>query len=267
MGYFNRLRELFFAMRTISTVYGRGSRALLWFRMMMTVMQPRLPKSIRRAQRLGLVFEGTPFSVWMLDRTSLAAFEEVFIHGEYFVPDIPAPRIVVDAGANIGVASVYFCLRYSGARIYTIEPNPEVLDTLRKNLSVFPNASVHQCALSDADGTIDFHIHPTSSIASSLQSRVSGERIVAVPTKKLDTFMKEQNISEIDLLKFDIEGAEGRFLGAIKNRQVVRTYVGEIHPDLMHESLEEIRALFAGFSVTTNPVGSKRFLITAERSS
>lgn len=264
-GSVKRLRELFSAMRKIASVYGRGSRGRLWFRMIWTVMQPRLPRMMRHPQRLDLAIAGKPFSLWMTDRTGLAAFEEVFIHGEYSVPNISAPRVIVDAGANIGVASVYFCVRYPGARVYAIEPDPDVCTVLRKNLAAFPNASVRECALSDIDGTIDFHIHPTSSIASSLQSRAAGERILAVPSRKLDTFMKEQGMGAIDILKFDIEGAEEQLLRSIKDRRAVYCYVGEIHPDLMQATLNDIKAFFTGFRVETLPLGTKRFLLTAIR--
>lgn len=264
-GVVQRLSELFSAMREISSVYGRGSRARLWFRMMLAVMQPRLPRFLRSPQRLDLALGGVPFCLWMADRTGLAAFEEIFIRGEYSVPKIHQPRIILDVGANIGVASVYFCVRYPDARLYAIEPDPEVCAVLRKNLAAYQNASVHQCVLSDIDGAIDFHIHPTSSIASSLQSRVPGEKIVSVPSQMLDTFMKAQKISAIDLLKFDIEGAEERALRAIKDPRVVGCYVGEVHPDLMNASLEDITGLFTGFQVSTSPVGTKRFLLTALR--
>lgn len=263
MNYFSRLIALFRVMRTIASVYGRGSKMLLWFKMIMTVLQPRLPRTMRSAQRLDLVLQGKPFSLWMRDRTSLAAFEEVFIHGEYLVADIPQPRTILDAGANIGVASVYFCVRYPEARLYAVEPDADVCMTLRQNLAAFPNATAYQCALADVDGAVDFHVHPTSSIASSLQSRVLGERIVSVPSKTLDTFMREEGIPSLDLFKFDVEGAEDRLLRSIKDRHSVRCYVGEIHPDLMSTSPEDIVALFAGFSVKTESISSKRFVLTA----
>ena len=262
MSYFKRLVELFRVMHTISAVYCPGSKIPLWFSMFMLVLQPRLPRSLRTPQKLGLSFEGKPFDLWMEDRTGIAAFEEVFIRGEYAV-DIPPPRTIIDAGANIGIASIYFCLRYPSARVYAVEPNPDVLETLKKNLKVFPRASVHQCAFTDKDGTIDLHIHPTSSIASSLSARTKGGRIVSVPSRTFDTFRNEQGIGTVDLFKFDIEGAEDRMLRSIKDKNVVRCYVGEIHPDLMSTSVEEIAALFKGFMVTTEPIGSKRYLLRA----
>jgi len=260
MSYFKRLVALFRVMRTISAAYCPGSKILLWFKMVLTVMQPRLPRSLRMPQKLELSFEGKPFDLWMEDRTGLAAFEEVFIRGEYSV-DVREPHTVVDAGANIGVASVYFCLRYPNARLYAIEPNPNVLETLKRNLNAFPRASVHQCAFADTDGTIDLHVHPTSSIASSLVTRTKGESIVSVPSRTFDTFRKEQGIGAVDLFKFDIEGAEDKMLRSIKDRRVVHCYVGEIHPDLMGASLEDIKALFQGFTVTIEPIGSKRFIL------
>lgn len=231
--------------------------------MIMTVLQPRLPRAMRASQRLDLAFEGKPFCIWMEDRTGLAVFEEVFIRGEYAV-DIQNPNIIIDVGANIGIASIYFCLRYPNAQLYAIEPNPEVFKTLQKNLAAFPNVSIHQCVLADMNGDVKFHIHPTSSIASSLQSRARGEKTVSVPSKTLDTFMEEQHIQIVDLLKFDIEGAEDRMLCAVKDRSVVRCYIGEIHPDLMQTSFEDIKNLFEGFGVTTKSIGSKRYLLSAK---
>ena len=262
MSYFKRLVALFRVMHTISAVYCPGSKILLWSKMILTVLQPRLPRSLRTPQKLGFSFEGRPFDLWMEDRTGLAAFEEVFIRGEYAV-DIHEPHTIVDAGANIGVASVYFCLRYPNARLYAVEPNPNVLETLQRNLKAFPRASVHQCAFTDKDGTIDLHVHPTSSIASSLVTRTKGESIVSVPSKTFDTFRNEQGIGAVDLFKFDIEGAEDKMLRAIKDKSVVRCYVGEIHPDLMEASLEDIESLFKEFTVTTEPIGSKRYLLRA----
>lgn len=263
MSYLERLTSLLSLMRTIARTYGRGSKCRLWLAMILVVLLPRLPRALRAPQRLDLVLGGKPFSIWMTDRTGLAAFEEVFIRGEYAVPDMADVCTVVDAGANIGVASVYFCLRYPGVRLFAVEPDADVCAVLKRNLAAFPGASVHQCALSDIDGTIDFHVHPTSSIASSLQSRVPGEKIVPVRSYTLDSFMREQGISAIDLLKFDIEGAEYRLLHAIKDCRVVRQYVGEIHPDLLNVSVEDVTALFDGFSVATEPVGAKRFVLTA----
>lgn len=262
MEYLARLFSLLRLMQRITADYGRGSRILLWFRMFMTIVQPRLPGSLRSAQKLQLSFEGKPFDLWMEDRTGLAAFEEVFVRGEYKA-DIPQARTIIDAGANIGVASVYLLLRYPDARLYAVEPNPSLIPTLRKNLDAFPRASVHECALSDIDGTVELHIHPSSSIASSLVARARGERIVRVISRTFDTFCNEQGIEGIGLLKFDIEGAEDKLLRAIHDLKKVRCYVGEIHPDLMDTSVEEIKSLFSGFSVTLEPIGSKRYVLTA----
>ena len=262
MSHFKRLTALFRVIRTISVVYCPGSKILLWSKMVLTVLQPRLPRSLRTPQKLELSFDGKPFDLWVEDRTGLAAFEEVFIRGEYSV-DVREPHTIIDAGANIGVASVYFCLRYPNARLYAVEPNPNVLETLKRNLNAFPRASVHQCAFTDKDGTIDLHVHPTSSIASSLVARTKGERIVSVPSKTFDTFRNEHGIGTVDLFKFDIEGAEDKTLRAIKDKSIVHYYVGEVHPDLMETSLEDITALFTGFTVTTEPIGSKRYLLRA----
>lgn len=262
-GYAKRLAALWHVMHIVVSEYGCGSKLKLLLAMALVVIQPRLPRAIRRAQRLSLQMEGKRFDLWMLDRTSIAAFEEVFIREEYRVPDISAPKVVVDAGANIGVTSVYFLLRYPEARVYAVEPNPDVCGTLRKNLAPYPRSSVHECALSDVNGTVDFYVHPTSNIASSIQKRVSGSRTLAVPSKTIEEFAKEQGIAEINIFKFDVEGAEYRLLHAAKNLRIARCYVGEIHEDLLDAPLKDIKALFAGFDVKTTPTGKYRSILTA----
>ena len=108
MSYFKRLTALFRVMHTISAVYCPGSKILLWSKMVLTVLQPRLPRSLRTQQKLELSFEGKSFGLWMEDRTGLAAFEEVFIRGEYSVDAsrVPFSTLVPISGSQ---ACIFAC--------------------------------------------------------------------------------------------------------------------------------------------------------------
>lgn len=265
MNPLRRIGALLRTVRTISRAYGGSHKIRTATSLFFAVMRPRLPQRFRIPQRVNLELEGKPFTVWLADRTGIAAFEEVFLRGEYDTPSSLNPKVILDAGANIGIASVFFCLRYPGVRLYAIEPDAKTCAVLRKNLEAFPNASVHECALSDVDGEINFHIHPTSSIASSIESRQAGGRAVVVRSMKLDTFLEGEGVAEVDILKFDIEGAEYKMLGAIRDKASVRCYVGELHLDLMHASLEDIKRLLAGFSVSFEQIGRERYSMLATR--
>jgi FkbM family methyltransferase len=50
-----------------------------------------------------------------------------------------APEFIIDAGANIGLASVYFASRFPNARILAIEPERKNFEILVKNVERYPN--------------------------------------------------------------------------------------------------------------------------------
>jgi FkbM family methyltransferase len=66
-------------------------------------------------------------------------FKQVFLEGQYNF-DIPfTPTTILDGGANIGLASVYFAHRYPAASIVAVEPNQENFEVLQKNIASFLN--------------------------------------------------------------------------------------------------------------------------------
>src|SRR5262249_45258471 len=59
--------------------------------------------------------------------TDVSCFEKVFIWSEYSLPfDHSPPLVIVDAGANVGMATLYFANRYPTARILAMNPNPKI---------------------------------------------------------------------------------------------------------------------------------------------
>src|SRR5205823_2283682 len=56
--------------------------------------------------------------------SDLDCLEKVFRDYEYRCPFPIQPRIIVDAGANIGAAAMYFTKVYPSSRIYALEPEP-----------------------------------------------------------------------------------------------------------------------------------------------
>lgn len=172
-------------------VKGVLSRGLLSLSIAHNPFEASIPKSSERVfLRLGT--------------TDVAAFEQVFVHDEYGFSLASPPSIIVDAGANIGMSSVYFARRYPDAKIIAIEPEPANFSILRKNAQMYPRIVPLQAALWSRDGSVEVY----DSGRGSWGMRVKDGDGHPVRSLKLDTLLHEYNIDKIDLLKIDIEGAE-----------------------------------------------------------
>ena len=126
---------------------------------------------------------------------------------------------IIDIGANTGLYAVIAAIENPSAKVYAFEPHPGIFKYLTRNIKTnsLDNITAEQSALTNYDGTIDLFIPaglyadieqkiPTTS--STLKDfRISRERIT-VPAIKLDSYCKEKNIKEVDLLKIDTEGTE-----------------------------------------------------------
>lgn len=121
------------------------------------------------------------------------------------------PRVIVDAGANIGLTSVFFANKYPDAKIVAIEPEPTNYELLLKNIAPYSNIVSVQAALWKENtelalidcglGNYGFQTHPGSVPC---QSGMVGH----VPSITIDMLMKDYQLDHIDILKIDIEGAE-----------------------------------------------------------
>jgi FkbM family methyltransferase len=185
----------------------------------------------------------------------LLLLTEIFLDQEYKIPESVNPiKTIVDCGANIGFASVFYALAYPDAIIHAYEPDPTTFALLTKNakgLSII----CHNEAISDTAGTDTFYVHPEKHISSSLFAREKTYKEISVKTVTLEDVVREAGTS-VDVFKFDIEGGEFRIFKkdqpAIAN---LRYITGEIHPDIAHKDTSDIvDALAPTHTVTLIPV-------------
>jgi len=57
------------------------------------------------------------------------------------------PDVIVDAGANIGLASICFANKYANATIIAVEPEQSNFELLEENVAPYPNIVPVQAAL------------------------------------------------------------------------------------------------------------------------
>lgn len=143
--------------------------------------------------------------------SDVLALRQVLLNSEY-AWDLPfEPRVIVDAGANIGITSVFFANRYPKARIIAIEPESRNYEMLKKNAGPYPNVIPVQAALWRENGSIEvldpgegnWGFRTQKSVGPTDQPTCGAVRAVT-----LDSLMAELGLERVDLLKVDIEGAE-----------------------------------------------------------
>jgi FkbM family methyltransferase len=117
-----------------------------------------------------------------------------------------APRIL-DCGANIGLATLYFKRRYPKARLTAFEADPAIARALRANLerNGCSDVEVIEGAVWTSDGIVEFFREGADSgTILDFAAGLSGSR-ASVPSVRLRRILEN---GPVDLLKLDIEGGE-----------------------------------------------------------
>lgn len=125
-----------------------------------------------------------------------------------------------DIGANVGYFSMLMAQAAPHGMIHAFEPlplNAALLDASIE-LNHFENIRLNRSAVGDHDGMITFTQAKDSAYSSIRDtSRKQVERMLDVPIVRLDSFCDSNGIGRIDVLKADVEGAEGMIIaGAAK---------------------------------------------------
>ena len=157
--------------------------------------------------------------------------------GEYEVPIQNVER-VVDLGANIGMASLYFLWKYPDATVDAYEIDPDNVVYLTKNLQQFPHARVHSMGVAAQAGEFTLYQRAEGgSSASSLIPEGDMRKGPLVKTQSLDTIIGERTI---DILKIDIEGSEFEVLQASKKLSQVRVIIAELEAKKVGHTNQDI---------------------------
>jgi FkbM family methyltransferase len=151
-----------------------------------------------------------------------------------------APRIL-DCGANVGLASLYFKTRYPGARITAFEADPAIAEVLLRNLerNGCGDVEVTRAAVWIEDGKVDFRCEGADSgTIDALAGDLRGETRT-VPSVRLRRVLAA---GKIDVVKLDIEGGEESVLcDCIEALRHVRVLLLDLHEfDPTHRRISSV---------------------------
>ncbi len=155
--------------------------------------------------------DGTPRPVYYPDAGNMAAHIANILAGvDYPLVPIPdfRPRAVIDVGANVGAAALYFLSRYPSSRVWCFEPAPANVAYLRRNtgftdrIEVCPyglySRTVRAPLYQGKSQCMQHSVYPGPEVtdrATPVELRCAAEELAGVT-------------EEPWLLKIDVEGAE-----------------------------------------------------------
>lgn len=114
--------------------------------------------------------------------------------------------IIIDAGANIGAASLWFSMQFPNATILAVEPDPNNAAQCRRNAAALSSITVFECAIGARDGCVALS-NPENEAWAVQTSRVaSGDEGVAIST--VSSLLDVVPNGELFIVKIDIEGFE-----------------------------------------------------------
>ncbi|MGC3968229.1 MAG: FkbM family methyltransferase [Pirellulales bacterium] len=132
----------------------------------------------------------------------------------------------VDVGAHGGDLLRHMCRIAPRGRHHAFEPLPHLAEELRRN---FPQASVHEAAVSDAAGTAEFQFVENAPGYSGLRRRQYDRpdpliKVLQVKVTTLDDVMS--NTALPGLIKIDVEGGEYHaLLGAARTIKASKPWI------------------------------------------
>ncbi len=144
------------------------------------------------------------FPLKVVDKSSfLYMYQEIMEHEIYDFKPINEKRVsIIDAGANIGLATIFFKTRYPQSHVIAFEPDPTIFEVLKCNIASgnFKDVTLIQQGLSKkAD---HYFFSSDKSDGGRISSRK--ESTLLIKTTVLSKYLNQP----IDFLKIDIEGHE-----------------------------------------------------------
>ncbi|KAF4954488.1 hypothetical protein FGADI_5267 [Fusarium gaditjirri] len=226
-------------------------------------------------------------------------FDEIFTQRCYDTVKLSGKPVIIDAGANIGLYTLFAKKNYPEAQVLAFEPARESGSIFNRNISLHKLSGVelHECALGSKNETkmlTFFPNTPTNSticsdggkqwlelIADNVSNEVADKmrenaRQAPVQVRRLSEFLRDRDdITNVDLLKIDIEGGELDVIEGLDEDHLlsVKNIVMELwSPDGQLEVMQKFLEA-KGYTVTTTLVPwesgqaekMKMYMLTAQR--
>ncbi len=233
----------------------------LFFIIFILFFEHKLNIKYKSFYSIKLKFNNKSFIFYPTDGSDIGIIQEIFINKEYLTK-IERPKYIFDIGSNVGVSVIFFKLLYPDSNIYAFEPDPITFEKLKRNTSQFSKVFLYNWAISNLNSDIDYYANIESSMSSSMYKRSSCQKLIKVKSKTISQIIKELDIPRVDLLKFDIEGAEFVAFDNKDNIKNIEYLIGEVHEDIANKDTDSFLKLFFDYEIIRKElVLPKRYIV------
>ncbi|MDR2885360.1 MAG: FkbM family methyltransferase [Rikenellaceae bacterium] len=146
--------------------------------------------------------------------TDSGAFKQVILNREYDIDLGFIPSTIVDCGANVGLATVFFKNKYPDARIVSVEPESSNYEMLLLNIAGYDHVHTLKAGIwwRNARLVITNKGAETGNwgfmVAELAPGAAADQQRDAIDAVCIPEIMRRFDMPQIDLLKMDIEGSE-----------------------------------------------------------
>jgi FkbM family methyltransferase len=213
-------------------------------------------------------FQSKVFDILLRPDADESVVAEIFEWREYrgaeeLIAACASP--ILDVGAHIGIFTLYARALNPRVAIFALEPESDNLALLRNNLAAnhLEGVTVRKAALAEKTGERQLLLEPDSINHHLLagEEEAGHRKAEKVAALTLGDFLAREELTEVGLLKMDIEGGEyGVFAGLTEEDfSRIRNVVLEYHEYEGHSRCELEETLRRhGFSVQVFPSGFEK---------
>ena len=217
-------RRLYRKRKHYQKAFGRGQGTRL-FELFYDYSRKALPP------RWEVSVKNTKGKIYLRPNTSdTATFEQVFVAKEYEVPFDFSPETIIDGGANVGFATLFFANKYPQAQILAIEPDRSNMEVLCLNTEPYENVKKIQSAIWGHTTHLRIENPEVEKWAFKVIESEAGQPD-SFQAYSIEQLIAKMGRESIDLLKLDIEGSEISVFGGGYERWLpkVKMLMIELH--------------------------------------
>ena len=166
--------------------------------------------------------------------------------------------VILDIGSRDCMQSIEFNNHFKNSKIYAFECNPNTIPICMNNIKNYTNIKLIDCAVNTYDGSCKFYpINKDKTITTWADGNPGASSLfiangkyphetyhqdeITVNCKRIDTILKENNISKVDLIWMDLQGAE---LLALQSMGKYLNDVEYIHTEVTYQPMYHGQSLF-----------------------